>query len=147
MSSPQNFIWIHENAMSVNHPVFKAAGGNAHAFFIWDKGYFEQNAYSLKRLTFLYETLIDMPITVYAGDTATTLRHLCENQDDNSILYVPETPDAYVLKVIDKIQLDISVQIIQDKPFIEVSDDVDMARFFRFWNRSRKSALGFEPSQ
>lgn len=134
----QNFIWIHEDALSLEHPVFEAAGEGAKVFFIWDAAYFEQNAYSLKRLAFLYDGLIDLDIDVYAGETQTTLRRLCAG----GVLFMPDTPNMHFLSIAKSVQDEMRVVSIENTPFIEPPDDVDMTRFFRFWNRSRKSALG-----
>jgi len=153
---PQPYIWVHEDALSRNHLVFETAGENARAVFIWDSAYFERQAYSLKRLTFIYECLIDMQqggadgaklnLEVFHGDTETILREFCISEgQENNPLYMADTPNLVFLKIANKLGQDIPVEMVKNSPFIEVPDDVDMTRFFRFWNRSRRSALGFEP--
>lgn len=145
---PQTYIWVHEDALSLNHPVFKSAGDTARAVFIWDEAYFKQQAYSLKRLTFIYECLIDLQedVEVYHGDTETVVRSLFAEGGPDGTLYVADTPNPVFLNIAAKLESYVSVKIVENTPFIEAPDDVDMTRFFRFWNRSRKSAFGFKPS-
>ena len=138
----QSYIWLHEDSLSLDHPVFSHAGEPSCAVFIWDDAYFERQNYSLKRLTFIYECLIGLQerVVVYQGDTETLLRNICADRK----IYVADTPNPIFLEIIGKLAQDNVVEIVKDKPFINAPDDVDMTRFFRFWNRSRKSALGFE---
>ncbi len=138
----QSYIWLHEDSLSLDHPVFSHASEPSCAVFIWDDAYFERQNYSLKRLTFIYECLIGLQerVAVYQGDTETLLRNICVDGK----LYVADTPNPIFLEIIGKIAQNNVVEIVKDKPFINAPDDVDMTRFFRFWNRSRKSAFGFE---
>lgn len=153
---PQTYIWVHEDALNWDHPVFKPNSQELHeredktAVFIWDSAYFEAQAYSLKRLTFIYECLIDMQaddmkIDLYQGDTETVLRGLLGDVNEGGTLCFADTPNPAFLEIAENLKQDFPVAIIKDTPFIETSDDVDMTRFFRFWNRSRKSAFGFKP--
>jgi len=156
----QSFIWINEDTLGINHPVFEAASRDAIAIFIWDQAYFQRQNYSLKRLAFIYECLIDLQqqidttqngslrLEVYEGDTQSVLQDIIYSNDgacDDSAmnkLYVPGIPNPYVLDVIRLLGQDIKIAIIEPIPFMTVPDDVDMRRFFRFWKRARKSALG-----
>jgi len=160
---PQKFIWVHEDALTYHHPVFEVAAEAdkaARAIFVWDATYFERQNYSLKRLTFIYECLVDLrkqesetPIEIFCGDTQTVLAGLTEqaaedksaqNAYGKAALFLADTPNPAFLAIADKLSQNMSVEIVQNVSFIEAPDDVDMTRFFRFWNRSRRSALGFD---
>jgi len=157
---PQTYIWMHEDALGRHHPVFEAISSEScsaeadgpirpRVIFIWDKSYFEAQAYSLKRLTFIYECLIDVQrdtfeVEIYQGDTANILREIITDAGEGAVLRMADTPNVTFLKIVESLRQDFPVEIIKDTPFIEPPDDVDMTRFFRFWNRSRRSAFGFK---
>lgn len=35
----KSLIWLHEEALTANHPVFKAAPKDTSAIFVWDDNY------------------------------------------------------------------------------------------------------------
>ncbi|WP_409432227.1 hypothetical protein ACJ3XI_08380 [Litorimonas sp. RW-G-Af-16] len=140
----RNIIWIHEDAMRADHPVVFQAGEQAEAVFIWDAAYFEAQGYSAKRLVFIYECLMDLPVVLYVGETETALRELVSG----GRLFVPTTPNPYFNTILDNLSGDIDVTQVPDIPLVIAPDDVDLKRFFRFWNKVRKSALtSSEPYQ
>ena len=151
-------IWMHEDALTYHHPVFQAAGEagrNLRAVFVWDSAYFQLQGYSLKRLTFIYECLIDLQrqnsdagnginLDVFSGDMQSVLAKLMRVNDRSEAakLYLAGTPNPIFLDIANSLAQKYPVKIIPNRPFIDAPDDVDMTRFFRFWNRSRRSALG-----
>ena len=127
-------IWLHEDALRRDHPVVKAAGEGTETIFIWDDAYFKSEGYSLKRLVFIYELLAGLNITCLKGETEAVLKAYAEGRE----IFVPETPNPKFKVIIDRLD---SVSIIPDTPLVIVPDDVDLRRFFRFWNKAKKSAL------
>lgn len=131
-------IWIHEDALRLDHPVFERAGDAAEAVFIWDPAYFQSEGYSRKRLTFIYECLQDLNLTLYHGNTAQILSALADDRP----IFMAETPNPALRSVAQNLRDNgFDVHIIADKPFAVVPPDTDMGRFFRFWNKARKTAM------
>jgi len=52
-------IWVHEDAITLDHPVSQAAGPHAQAIFIWDTEEHDRRNYSAKRRVFIYECAQD----------------------------------------------------------------------------------------
>ena len=52
-----------------------------------------------------------------------------------------ETPNPVFKEVITELKDTHMVKVIADTPLVIVPDDVDLKRFFRFWNKAKKSAL------
>ena len=127
-------IWLHEDALRADHPVFKVAGEAAEAVFIWDDAYFQAQGYSLKRLVFIYEVLTDLNITCLKGETEAVLKDYAKGR----AIFVPKTPNPAFQNIISRLD---SVTLVPDTPLVIVPDDVDLKRFFRFWNKAKKSAL------
>ena len=127
-------IWLHEDALRMDHPVFKAAGEGAETIFIWDDAYFQSEGYSVKRLVFIYELLAGLNITCLKGETQTVLNSYANGR----VIFVPETPNPKFKAIISGLD---GVTTTPDVPLVIVADDVDLRRFFRFWNKAKKSAL------
>ena len=137
-------IWLHEDALRGDHPIFKAAGEGAEAVFIWDDDYFKSEGYSLKRLVFIYELLTDLNVTCLKGETAQALKAYAQDRD----IWIPETPNPVFKAIITELKDSHKVlkdshkvTCVPDVPLVIVPDDVDLGRFFRFWNKAKKSAL------
>jgi len=127
-------IWVHEDALSQSHPVFSAAGDEYVALFVWDNEYFQSQNYTVKRLLFIYECLLEMDVQIIKGNTAEVLSDFCEGQ-----IYTAHTPNPYFLDIVEKLRARSSrVTMIEDEPFSQIASDVPMGRFFQFWNKGRK---------
>ena len=132
-------VWLHEDALGRDHPVFAAAGPGCDAFFVWDEAYLRDMDYGFKRLVFIYETLVDLPLTVLRGDTRQCLSHLAGERGGR--IFVPDTPNPHLRRIIEDLQRDFCVDVVAAPPFVELPREPDLKRFFRYWNRARKYAL------
>lgn len=132
-----NLIWVHEDAITLDHPVFAAAGENAKPVFIWDTEEHDRRAYSLKRRVFIYECAHDLDIPIYAGDTYTVLSDLAQSQ----AIYAAESPDPYIRNILSDLRDSYEVISIAKAKLAQIPEDTDTGRFFRFWNRAKKTAL------
>lgn len=129
-----NFIWVHEDALGDNHPVFGSAGHEARAVFVWDESYLRRQGYSVKRLTFLLECLRDIDVEIYKGQTQTVLREL----SNGAQIFTGSTPNPEFREIIDA--LDITV--VADVPLARIDAHTDLGRFFRYWKKAGKSVMG-----
>lgn len=132
----QSIIWLHDEALRLTHPVFAAAPLGATAVFFWDDTYFKNSGYSLKRLIFIYETLCTLPIEIIHGDTLTTLRML-----EPSSLYIPYSYHPFIHNVMSELSAMMEVHMVQDEPFVTISKETDVTRFFKYWKSAEQSAF------
>lgn len=131
----QNIVWVHEDALSQSHPVFSAAG-TALAVFIWDNEYFKAQGYTVKRLLFIYECLLEMDVTILEGEMEPVLRDISQGN-----IYTAKTLNPYFLNILNNLKDASTVHITPDEIFSQIPYDTDMGRFFRFWNKGRKSMM------
>ena len=62
-------LWIHGEALGPANPALLAWPGRP-AVFVFDDALIAAGGLSLKRLGFLYECLIELPVTIRRGDVA-----------------------------------------------------------------------------
>lgn len=132
-----DIIWINFDAMTLNHPVVDAGGPDAQAVFIWDDAEFNARDYSLKRRVFIFECAQDLGVPIYAGDPVDILSALA---GEGTIL-TARTPDPYVRDVLADLRDTNTVRVIETPALAVVPEGTDTGRFFRFWNRAKRSAL------
>jgi hypothetical protein len=130
-------IWVHEDAMTLDHPVMQAAGADAQAIFIWDTDEHDRREYSAKRRVFIYECAHDLDIPIYAGDPYEILKSLA----DGGRVYAVSTPDPYTNAIISDLRDELEVITIDSSELAQIPANTDTGRFFRFWNRAKKTAL------
>ena len=129
-----DLVWVHLDALSRDHPVFRAAPEDARAVFVWDAEDLARRGWTLKRCVFVMECVQDMHVEIIEGQGAAVLSQLAPTR-----LFAARTPDRALQDMAEASGAD--VQWVADAPFSDVPPGTDMGRFFRFWNKARRSAL------
>jgi hypothetical protein len=132
-------IWLHEDALRADHPVFAEAGPETSAWFVWDEAYLREMDYGFKRLLFIYETLLELPVTIVRGSFLDFLPSLAARHGHR--IWVPETPNPRLIGALTQLSTDHEVNVIADAPFVRLPREPDLKRFFRYWNLARKPAM------
>ena len=130
-------VWVHEDALTLTHPVMAAAGSNAQPIFIWDTEEHDRRGYSLKRRVFIYECAYDLGIPIYAGNAYEILSTL----SGEGPIFAAGSPDPYIREVLSDLRDFHEVKVFETEKLTQIPANTDTGRFFRFWNRARKSAL------
>lgn len=129
-------IWLHDEALRADHPVF-AAAPQARAVFIWDDALFQKMDYGFKKLVFIYEALTELPVDIIAGPTLDVLRDLAEGDD----IFTPQSSNPHLVSIMAELSRDHSLHKVADDAFVRLNAKPDLKRFFRYWNKARKSAM------
>jgi hypothetical protein len=134
MNAP--LIWVHEEALRLSHPVFKAVPNGTKAIYVWDDDYFRQANYSLKRLIFIYETLCELPVDIIHGNTLDVIRELAP-----PTLYIPATNNPLIVNIIASLEAIVPVKVVEDEAFAAIKKPSEFRRFFQYWNKAEKTAF------
>ena len=123
--------------MSLDHPAVSAAAPDMQPVFIWDTAEHDRREYSLKRRVFIYECAHDLEIPIYAGDPYEILTALA----NGSPIYAAGSPSPYINEILSALRDNQDVVIVDAPCLAHIPANTDTGRFFRFWNRAKKSAL------
>lgn len=134
--SEKTVVWVTEDAMRRSHPVF-AEG--AEPVFIFDEARLQALPYSVKRLQFIMETLMEMDVPAWRGQTREVLRGVAARHGATAIR-IPDSPDPFVADVARALAADFDVEIVADEPFVPPVEG-EFHRFFKFWNKVKKPLL------
>ena len=129
-------LYIHDKALGSNHPIFTRINAETKAVFIWDDAYFKQRGYSLKRLVFIYETLCSMPVDIIFGTTGDVINMIAPKKIITS--FTVDLPIQKIFKVMSK---QFELEFVYQPSFTKVDESFEFKRFFKYWNKARKSAL------
>ena len=142
-----DLVWLHEGALRLTHPVFAAGGPDAATIFIWDRDRLAASHVGIKRQLFIYETLAEMSesrsLDIHEGRAEEVLPRLAAQAGAHRVL-VPSSPDPALRAEIGAIRRaapDLEIVEIEETPFVTLANTPDLGRFFRYWNKARKSAL------
>ncbi len=133
----EKLVWLHEDCLRATHNIF-AQDENARAVFIWDNAYLKAMHYGLARRVFIYETLCQLPVEIYAGDMVACLRKLAEECDE---IITGKTPNPTLKQIMENLRGDKKVTTIADEPFVQMDSPPELRRFFKYWNKAKKRAF------
>ena len=142
-----DLVWLHEGALRLTHPVFAAGGPDAATIFIWDRDRLAASYVGINRQLFIYETLAEMSesrsLDIHEGRAEEVVPRLAAQAGAGRVL-VPSSPDPALRAEIGAIRRaapDLEIVEIEETPFVTLAKTPDLGRFFRYWNKARKSAL------
>ena len=135
-----NLVWVHHDAISREHPVFAEAGEGARAVFIFDAESYRRRGYTFKRLLFILECVEDAGFEVVEGEYLDALRDLAP-----TTIFAARTPDPDFKAVLTGARAFAEVRTVKERPFARLNAEPDLKRFFRYWNKAKKSVM--DPAQ
>ena len=130
--------WLHADCL--NAEWIDPTGGPA--VFVFDDRQLEAENWSLKRVGFLYECVLELPgVEIWRGPTAETLALLVQERHLDSIVTV-RTPDPWLQAQAAILGArSIGVEWITPEPLVALSGSVDLRRFSRYWRKAEPVLL------
>jgi hypothetical protein len=138
MSHP--LVWLTLDSASPTSPA-AATFPDAPKIFVIDNAWLESERPSLKRLSFLWECLADVPgIEVHSGDPRAILTARASALGCDG-LTVAETPCPRVRCTAADVMVTLPVQVCSWPSFCDRSRVRDLGRFSRYWEKVNRSAM------
>ena len=132
-------IWVHGDNLHQQSSAFRRYP-NAPAIFVFDQPTLNLYDLSLKRVMFLYESLLELPVEIRIGRTvADVLTFAREHQADGIITMTSEA--VGFRRRVQKLRAHLPVQVLSDRAIVDDEQAYDLRRFMRFWNQVRGVAL------
>ena len=105
------------------------------AVFIFDDEQLKAAGWGLKRLMFVYECLLELPVEIRRGPTVQTLL------DTGAELVTVDSPDPWIREQIRQLQQRTTVEVLPPPAFVNLKEPVDLKRFARYWKRAEPQLL------
>ncbi|MEY3736053.1 MAG: hypothetical protein RLZZ624_1112 [Cyanobacteriota bacterium] len=139
-------LWIHGEALGPANPAL-VAHPDTPAVFVFDRALLAGRSastgdpaspaepVSLKRIGFLYECLLELPVSLRQGDVAEEVLDFARAHDADGIVTCASN-DPRVAVISERLRQQLPVQVLAVEPFVVLEEPVDLRRFSRYWRRA-----------
>jgi hypothetical protein len=134
MSKP--IIWVHGDCLSPYNPAFKKYP-DALAIWVWDDALIEEWQLSLKRITFIYECLLELSVEIRRGNVAQEIIAFAALHNANLVV-TAESPSPRFDDICTEIEGSLELEVLEVEPFFEYDGYIDLKRFSRYWKVAEK---------
>ena len=136
----QPIVWVHGDCLSPHNPALKAYP-DAPAIWVWDDALIEEWQLSLKRITFIYECLLELPVVIRRGDVAAEVVNFAK-EHDTDLVVTAESPSPRFEDICNKIERSVPVEVVAGEAFFEYDGYIDLKRFSRYWKVAERRLFG-----
>jgi deoxyribodipyrimidine photo-lyase len=134
-------IWVHGESLSPQQPALTAYP-DAPAVWVWDDNLLSQWRISLKRIVFLYECLLELPVTIQRGDVVACLIIAAQEAQRKQIV-TTFSPSPRFHQIITALRgAGLQVIVLPSDAFVP-DRAYDLKRFSRYWRQAQPYA--FDP--
>ena len=133
-------IWLHEDALRENHPAHEGLNLNEDGFFVWDAEYLAAMNYGFKRLVFVYETLCELGVPIYEGDTESVALALMRARGATT-LRTAYSPNPALKDIASSLGQFTSIVTFEDTSFVTLERPLKLKRFFGYWKKAKPILL------
>jgi len=134
MSLQRPVIWVHEEALGSSNPALLERP-NSPALFVFDTRWIQEARISRKRLGFLYESALDLPITLRKGDVVKEVIAFAERHNADGILSSLPV-DPRLERIAAAIEEHYPLELLEPEPFVTMARPPRLGRFSRYWREA-----------
>lgn len=132
-------IWIHADSLRADNPAFQHHPA-APALFVWDDALLDEMQISFKRIVFIYECLLDLPVVIRRGDVTQQLLAFAHEHQADSIATVASVSPRFK-RIAQQLERTLPLHIYHETPLIDHEGRFDLRRFSRFWEAAQPYAM------
>jgi hypothetical protein len=131
-------VWVHGDCLSPKGAALSAYP-DAPAIWVWDEALLTQWQISLKRIVFIYECLLELPVTIRRGDVVAEVVAFARERGADGVVTV-ESPSPRFKAICSDLEKALSVKVDVRSPDLFVNYDgyIDLKRFSRYWRTAQK---------
>lgn len=133
-------LWVHADCLTPEHPGLIEYPG-APAVFVWDDVLLEAWDISLKRVVFIYECLLELPVVIRRGNVTDQVAAFAREQGAGHIV-TTDSPSPRFRQIVTALRRGgLRVEVLEVEPFLDYDGHIDLARFSRYWGVAKKHVL------
>ncbi|MDJ0736430.1 MAG: hypothetical protein QNJ47_20600 [Nostocaceae cyanobacterium] len=129
-------IWVNGDCLSPQNPALQEYPDSP-AIWVWDDTLIEEWQLSLKRITFIYECLLELPVVIRRGDVAKELLNFAKEHNAKKIV-TTDSPSPRFDVICDEIERSLELEVYEVEPFFDYDGYIDLKRFSRYWKLAQK---------
>ncbi len=110
-------IWIHGDCLAPDSPALVRHAG-APAIWVWDDELLEEWQLSLKRIVFIYECLLELPVTIRRGNVADEVVRFAREHSAARVVTI-NSPSPRFRNIVDEVSREVNVEVLDAEPFLD----------------------------
>lgn len=130
----REIVWLHEDGLRLDDC------RGLPALFVFDDRLMQAQGYGLKRITFIYETLVELDVVIRRGDTVAEVLRFSDEHGAAPVVHRP-TVCPKRRAILRALADHVALRELPEPPFVTAPDRLDLKRFSRYWRRVEASAL------
>ncbi len=134
-----HITWIHGDSLRPTNPALLAYP-DAPAVFVWDDELLTRYSISFKRIVFMYEALLELPVTIYRGNVVEQVSAFAQLHNAHTIV-TSGTPSPRFATMCQQLRRTHTVDIIAEPAFVDIPKHTDIKRFSRYWQVAKNSLM------
>ena len=103
--------------------------------FVFDTRWIQEARISRKRIGFLYENAIDLPLTLRKGDVSTEVLAFARRHQADGVVSSTMV-DPRLERIGAAIDAELPLELMDPEPFVELSRPPQLGRFSRYWREA-----------
>ena len=127
-------LWIHDEALGPANPALRA-WPEAPALFVFDSDWIRTKRISRKRLGFLYEAALELPVTLRKGDVAAEVLAFAQRHGADGVV-TSTAVDPRLQRIAQVIEAELPLQELEPDPFVDMPRPPRLGRFSRYWREA-----------
>ncbi|APB33321.1 hypothetical protein GlitD10_1003 [Gloeomargarita lithophora Alchichica-D10] len=124
-------VWVHGDSLSPMNPALLAYP-QAPAVWVWDEELLTQWQISRKRIVFIYECLLELPVEIRRGNVLQELTQFVQEQGSNKLV-TTQSPSPHFKQICQELSQQFTLEILPIPPLIPPQKYLDLKRFSRYW--------------
>lgn len=140
MSKSDTIVWVHGDNLNPGGPALAAYPG-APAIWVWDDELLRAWRISLKRVVFIYECLLELPVVIRRGDVAEEIIRFAGENDATRVATAAGPGPRFAAVCAGLRAAGLAVEVLEEPPFALTDRPIDLKRFSRYWSVAGPGAL------
>jgi len=129
-------VWVHGDSLSPTNPALLTYP-DAPAVWVWDEELLTQWQISRKRIVFIYECLLELPVEIRRGNVVQELTQAMQAQGAKHLVTTP-SPSPRFKQICQELSQQFTLEILPIPPLIPPQKYLDLKRFSRYWQVAEK---------
>lgn len=132
-------VWVHGDNLNPHNPAL-VQYNDAPAIWIWDEALLDQYNIALKRILFMYESIIETPAVIRRGNVYPELVQFAEEHNADGIVTM-DSPSPRFKGIVRSLRKQIPVTVLHESPIVDYVGSYDLRRFSRYWKTAQEFAF------
>ncbi|MCS6782569.1 MAG: hypothetical protein RMI89_07130 [Gloeomargarita sp. SKYBB_i_bin120] len=133
---PTPIVWVHGDSLSPTNPAL-AAYPNAPAVWVWDDELLREWRISRKRIVFIYECLLELPVEIRRGHVVAEICAFAQEKGAQKVV-TTSSPSPRFKQCCRELAQMLEVEVLSAPVLVPCTPDMDLQRFSRYWKVAEK---------